>query len=180
MTIESVREWFRQGASCALESGWACHDLLDEYALDNAELDGRTLLSSFITFLHNDLAAEGVARSTIADRINVTATWTRARVASLSIPLAYGHLRNLMGENEKETLSNTKKLLEWVRVNERLPVVEEVRDIINGREHEPLSEKAWRALVKAANRVIKWETNEMRREAAMLVIGRDNAEKDNW
>jgi hypothetical protein len=144
--------------------------LYDEQVLDNPDEPVRAVLSETITFLHNELRTEGIARNTIADRIRVTQYWTETRVKNLPISLGYHHLRAILGKSDKETGERLNKVLGVIKQTEIIPTVEEIHDIVNGRENMPLYEKRRIQFVKAARKVIA-DPDSIWRDAANLVVG---------
>jgi hypothetical protein len=162
--------------------------LYDEQVLDNPDEPVRTVLSETITFLHNELRTEGIARNTIADRIRVTQYWTETRVRALTKQvdlrenptdppktLGYHHLRAILGKSDKETGERLNKVLDSIKQTEIIPTVEEIHDIVNGRENMPLYEKRRIQFVKAARKVIA-DPDSIWRDAATLVVGLSNGD----
>jgi hypothetical protein len=178
--LTDIREAFARGESAALDSGWLCNDLLREYIEENPGLAPRTALSECITFLHDELRTEGIARPTIADRINVTDYWTRERVKCLPVKFGYHHLRAILGKTDKDTQERLNKVLNYIRENEVYPKVEEVSDIVNGREAIPIYEKRRMAFVKQARKIYATDPDAQWRAAAELIIARDAADGGTW
>jgi hypothetical protein len=178
--LTDIREAFARGESAALDSGWLCNEYLNEHiAATGADykMEKRKLLHE----LHEMMREEGIAYSTILDRTRVTGLWTRELCDELPVKFGYHHLRGMYAPTIEQAMENYGKVLDYITENNGMyPKVEEVSDIVNGREAIPIYEKRRMAFVKQARKIYATDPDAQWRAAAELIIARDAADGGTW
>lgn len=184
MDIDHIEEIVRRGDIAALELAWALNEFYPSWAedvgIESEYLGAREARREYLSFICSQFP--GVARRTFEDRFAFGRFWTRKRYDSLWKFLGWQpsyHQVRALTTNETEAERRLHVLTEWMRVNERIPTVEELHEMFDPNGLDTRT-RALRTLRRACNRVLTLEAGTRNLRAAVhSVLDLIDAEADD-